>query len=68
MSKEVYFVVYVTEDGKAIIDPERADACFGEDHVWDTDSNEWSDSYEHSHDYDKAHDKLQELLQVSWDN
>ena len=68
MSKQVYFVVYVTEDGQAFLDTERADAVFGEDQVWNEDTNEWEDSYDNHKHYDKAHDTLQELLQVSWDN
>ncbi len=42
MSKQYYFVVfYDTETGEWLADPEREDAVFGNDRVWDTKTEEW---------------------------
>lgn len=43
MSKQHYFVVfYDTETGEWRTDPEREDAVFHDDRVWDTETEEWT--------------------------
>jgi hypothetical protein len=43
MSKQHYFVVFHdSETGEWTTDPEREDAVFRDDRVWDTETEEWS--------------------------
>lgn len=66
MPKQVYFVVYVEEDGTISIDDERAVATFGGEDVWDTDHGTWVDCYEESKAWELAQERLQTAIQTTW--
>ena len=64
MSKQYYFVVYYdTEDNKWYSDPEREEAVFHDDRVWDTDREQWDEAeFGEGTEADKVATKLDELL------
>lgn len=71
MSKQVYFVVVVEEDGSARIDDERAAAVFDGEDVWVEDDpngepDHWVVCYDEASAYETAQEKLQNLLMPSW--
>jgi hypothetical protein len=64
MSKQYYFVVfYDTESGEWSSDPEREDAVFRDDRVWDTETEMWDrGEFEEGTEADEIATKLDELL------
>jgi hypothetical protein len=64
MSKQYYFVVfYDTETGEWSSDPEREDAVFRDDRVWDTETEMWERAeFEMNTEADEIATKLDELL------
>jgi hypothetical protein len=64
LSKQYYFVVfYDTETGEWNSDPEREDAVFHDDRVWDTETEEWErGEFGEGTEADEVATKLNDLL------
>jgi hypothetical protein len=64
MSKQYYFVVfYDTETKEWRSDPEREDAVFDNDRVWDTEKDEWErGEFGEGTEADEVAIKLDEIL------